>query len=95
LGLSIFDDKYLIVANAGASVIGISRSGQRVSLDAVTPPITAYNLEDAGDASPAWSINGTLSELAAPMAVALDRSGNIYVQNSLSPIVVEFCAIAR
>jgi DNA-binding beta-propeller fold protein YncE len=95
LGLSIFDDKYLIVANAGASVIGISRRGQRVELDAVTPPITAYNLEDSGDASPAWSINGTLTELAAPLAVASDRAGNIYVQNSLSPSVVEFCAIAR
>jgi len=95
LGLSIFDAKYLIVANAGASTIGISRSGQRVSLNAVTPPITAYDLEDGGDASPAWSINGRRTDLAAPLAVASDRAGNIYAQNSLSPFVVELCATAR
>jgi hypothetical protein len=94
-GLSIASNKYLIVANARTSTIGIDNQGHRLKVFAITPPITAYDLDDQGDATPAWTINGPSTGLSAPLSVASDRAGNLFVQNYGSKAVVEFCAISK
>jgi hypothetical protein len=90
-GITIMNQRYLLVANAGASTVGTDRRGRRLATSAITPPITAYHLNDRGDVSPVWSLNGPRSDLSSPTAVAVDDDGDVYVQNVMSPSIVVFC----